>query len=88
MMLIFDFWATFDGKTGVATTRTLNDLGPPNPTKKLAHCLDLLGQPLSRNDDFELYRCEPPPIYENSISKYSQISKNFKGSELNLSGQN
>ena len=44
------FWATFAGKVGVATTRTSspNVLGPPDPTKKLAHWVDLLGQ-LNRN---------------------------------------
>ena len=41
------FWATFCGKMGVAITRAPNGLGPPNPTKKSAHWVDLLGQPLS-----------------------------------------
>ena len=45
---------------GVATTRAPNGLGPPNPTKKLAHWMDLLGQQLSRNRVFEIYRGEPP----------------------------
>ena len=35
------FRATFGGKMGVATTRALYGLGPPNPTKKW---VDLLGQ--------------------------------------------
>ena len=50
---IFDFWATFGGKIGVAATRDPNSLGPPNPTKNLAHWLDLLGQPLFQNNFFE-----------------------------------
>ena len=43
---------------GVATTRAPNSLGPPNPTKKLAHRVDLLGQPLSQNHVFEILRGE------------------------------
>ena len=42
--LVLIFLATFGGKMGVATTRALNGLGPPNPTKKLGHWV---GQPLS-----------------------------------------
>ena len=42
------FLATFWEKMGVATILTPNDLGPPNPIKKLDHCVDLLGQPISR----------------------------------------
>ena len=55
------FWATFGGKVGVATTRALNGLRPPNQTKTLAHLVDLLGQPLSQNHIFEIFRGEPPP---------------------------
>ena len=40
LLFIFDFCTTFGGKMGVATTRTLNGLGPPNPTRKLAHWVD------------------------------------------------
>ena len=36
------FCATFGEKMGVATTHAPNDLGVPNPTKKLAHWMDLL----------------------------------------------
>ena len=43
---------------GVATTLAPNGLGPPNPTKKLAHWMDLLGQPLSRNHIFKILRGE------------------------------
>ena len=43
------FWATFGGKMGVANMCAPNGLGPPNPTKKLAHWMDLLGRLLSRN---------------------------------------
>ena len=36
-------------------------LGPLNPTKKLAHWLDLLGQLLSLNCDLDIFRPDPPP---------------------------
>ena len=49
------FWATFGGKMGVATTRAPNGLGPPHPTKKLDHWMELLGQPLSRNHVFAIF---------------------------------
>ena len=58
----FDFKATFGGNMGVVTKRTPNGLGPPNPTKKLVHLADLLGQPLSRNHVFEIFKGEPPPL--------------------------
>ena len=45
---------------GVATTRAPNSLGPPNPTRKFAHWVDLLVQPLSRNHVFEIFRGVPP----------------------------
>ena len=40
---IFDFLGHFLRENG----RAPNSLWPPNPTKKLAHWVDLLGQPLS-----------------------------------------
>ena len=54
------FLATFDWKIGVATTHAPNDLESLNPAKKLAHWLNLLGQPLSRNHIFEISRVNPP----------------------------
>ena len=54
----FMFWATFGVKMGVATMRAHNGLGPPNPTKKLAHSVDPLGQLVSRNHAF---RGDPSP---------------------------
>ena len=42
----FDFWALFGGKMGVAATLAPKDLGPKNPTKKLAHVGFLLGHML------------------------------------------
>ena len=56
------FLATFDGKMGVVTTRDPNGLGPPNPTKKLGHWVELLGQSLSRKYVFEIFRGEPPKV--------------------------
>ena len=37
------------GKMSVGAMLTRKGLGPQNPTKKLAHRMDLLGQPLSQN---------------------------------------
>ena len=54
------FWATFGGKMGVATTRAPNGLWPPNPAKKLARWVDLMGPPLSQNYIFEIFIVEPP----------------------------
>ena len=42
LFFIFDFYATFGGKMGVAATRAPSGLGPPNLTKKLAHWVELL----------------------------------------------
>ena len=61
MQIIFNFWTTFGGKMGVATARVLNDLGPPNPAKNLAHCGNLLGHPQSRSYVLEIVRSEPTP---------------------------
>lgn len=49
------FWI-FGGKIGVATTRAPNGSGHPNPIKKLAPWVDLLGQPLFRNHSFDISR--------------------------------
>ena len=51
------FWVTFGGKMGVAATRAPNDL-----TKKLAHWVDLLDQPLSRNYVFEIFKVNPQKV--------------------------
>ena len=42
-----NFWVNFGERMGAVKTRLTNGLGPPNPTKKLAHWVNLLGQPLS-----------------------------------------
>ena len=42
------FW----GEMGVAATVAPKGLGPQDPTKKLAHWVELLGQPLSRKPVF------------------------------------
>ena len=39
-----------------------NGLGPPNPTKKLGHLLELLDQPLSRNYVLEIIRGDTPRL--------------------------
>ena len=46
---------------GVATTAVPYGLWATNPTKKLAHWVYLLGQPLSRNRVFQNFSGEPPP---------------------------
>ena len=53
------FLATFGKRMGMDTTRAPNGLRPPNPTKMLAHWVYLLGQLLSRNYVFEIFRGEP-----------------------------
>ena len=50
------FSATFGGEKSVTSTRAPYGMGPSNPTKKLAHSVDLLGQSLSRNHVFEIVR--------------------------------
>ena len=51
------FWA----EMGVATTAAPYGFWATNPTKKLAHWVYLLGQPLSRNRVFQNFSGEPPP---------------------------
>ena len=46
---------------GVATTAAPYGFWATNPTKKLAHWVYLLGQPLSRNRVFQNLSGEPPP---------------------------
>ena len=46
---------------GVATTAAPYGFWATNPTKKLAHWVYLLGQPLSRNRVFQNFSGEPPP---------------------------
>ena len=62
------FLALRGPKKGRGPTRTGMGLGPQNLTKKLAHWVDLLGQLLSRNHDFEIWRPEPPlkEVHEKS----------------------
>ena len=61
------FWANwaehFYGNSGdyYLSTGDENGLGLQIPTKKLAHWVELLGQPLSRNHVIEILRGEPPP---------------------------
>ena len=45
---------------GVAATLAPKGLGPQDPTKKLAHWVELLGQPLSQKNVFENLGLEPP----------------------------
>ena len=47
---------------GAATTAAPYGFWATNPTKKLAHWVYLLGQPLSRNRVFQNFSGEPPPL--------------------------
>ena len=62
LILHFHFSATFGGKMGVTAARAY-DLGSSNQTKEVAHWMDLLGKPLSRNHVFAIFRgglmCQP-----------------------------
>ena len=66
------FWATFGGKMSLATMRTPNGLGSPNPTKKLAHLylVNLLGKLLSLNHVFD-FLGGPPPLTKFVVSSHS-----------------
>ena len=46
----------------VAATQAPKGLGPQDPTKTLAHWVELLGQPLSHKKVFENLGPEPPPL--------------------------
>ena len=46
---------------GAATTAAPYGFWATNPTKKLAHWVYLLGQPLSQNRVFQNFSGEPPP---------------------------
>ena len=67
---------------GVATMRAPNGLRPPNPTKKLADRVDHLGQPLSRNHFFDIFRDEPTPLV-HQIDKIRYCTE--QKSKVNLS---
>ena len=57
------FWATSGGKMGVATTHAPNVLTTEafQPTKTFANCAEVLGQPLSRKNVFDILRGDPRP---------------------------
>ena len=54
------------GKIGVAATLAPKGLGSQNLTKKLAHWVKLLGQPLSKKKVFENLGPEMQNVFENS----------------------
>ena len=49
-----------EAKNGRGPTLAHKGLGSQNPTKKLIHWVDLLGQPLTRIHVSEIWRLEPP----------------------------
>ena len=65
---------------GVAATVATKGLGPQDPTKKLAHCVDFLGQPLSRKLVFKNFGPEIPPSLILTRFHHAQIklASNFK----------
>ena len=67
------FWATFGGKIGVATTRAPDGLGLSNPTKKLAHWVEILGQLLSRNCKYMIEQTETL-LNTNMIEHYHEYT--------------
>ena len=58
---LFNKCTHFGRKMGAATTPAPYGFWATNPTKKLAHWVYLLGQPLSRNRVFQNFSGEPPP---------------------------
>ena len=44
-----------------------------HPTKKLAHLMNLPGQPLTPNHVFEIFRGEPPPPPHKLKGKYNEL---------------
>ena len=56
----FGKYPIFGGEMGVAATVAPKGLGPQDPTKKLAHWVNLLGQPSTRKLVFKNFGPEPP----------------------------
>ena len=59
---------------GAATTAVPYGFWATNPTKKLAHWVYLLGQPLSRNRVFQNFSGEPPPLKDLGVITSSDLS--------------
>ena len=66
----------FGRKMGVATTAAPYGFWATNPTKKLAHWVYLLGQPLSRNRVFQNFSGEPPPPPLRFLAELRKQNKN------------
>ena len=63
---------------GVAATLVPKGLGPQDPTKKLAHWVDLLGQPLTRNLFSKISGLNPPLIVHYNSIWTSSFKKSLK----------
>ena len=61
---------------GAATTAAPYGFWATNPTKKLAHWVYLLGQPLSRNRVFQNFSGEPPPPPPLTKLKMKRVVEN------------
>ena len=59
----FNFWR----KMGVAATLAPKGLRPQDPTKKLAHWVELLGQPLSQKKFSKVFGLNPLPLKFNKF---------------------
>ena len=60
----------------MATTAAPYGFWATNPTKKLAHWVYLLGQPLSRNRVFQNFSGEPPPLNVCAVKNAVQLHEN------------
>ena len=57
----------FGGRMGVATTLAPKGLGPQNPTKNLAHWVDLMGRPISRKSVVRIFVPNPTPLLKTLL---------------------
>ena len=63
---------------GVATTCIPNGLGPPDPTKYLAHCGDILGQLLSRNRVNKIFIGGNGEEWQIFMANWALVSRHFR----------
>ena len=79
-LMLFERNHIFDGKMGMAALVAPRGLGPLDSTKKLAHQVDLLGQPLSRKNVFEIFGPEPPS--PNKLIYFIRKNPIYRGTKL------
>ena len=79
------FWALCGPKNGRGPTHAHIGLGSQNPTKKLTHGVDLLGQLLSRNHVSDFLGTTPsplPPINDGVWKSFCVILQKNEENEL------